>query len=172
MRLTGSVSPASAGSGSLRWTVVPGSARVSRRRSTSVGAATSVSLLLQEAAGSCLRQSVLVSVISQPTSQPGEQDRQTDRNRAASKRSLQLGRQTAGSQIASQLVRQVGSQVAAAASLQQAMFFGALLCSTSPPAEASQVHGLPSVPTYQRKAALARCPGFGHQQVAQCLVAF
>ena len=37
--------------------------------------------------------------------------------------------------MASQLIGQVGSQVAAAASLQQALFFGALLCSTSPLAE-------------------------------------
>merc|ERR1711965_1065579 len=46
-----------------------------------------------------------------------------------------LGRQTAASWISSQLIRQVGSHVAAAATLQQAVFFGALLCSTSPLAE-------------------------------------
>ena len=59
----------------------------------------------------------------------------TDRDRATSEPGRQLGRQTAANRIAIQLIRQVGSQVAAAASLQQAMFFGALLCSTSPPAE-------------------------------------
>ena len=72
---------------------------------------------------------------SQRVSQPGKPDRQTDRDRAAREPSQQLGWQRAASQIASQLIRQVGSHVAAAASLQQAVFFGALLCSTSPPAE-------------------------------------
>ena len=72
---------------------------------------------------------------SEPASQPGEPDRKTDRDRATSEPGRQLGRQTAANRIATQLIRQVGSQVAAAASLQQALFFGALLCSTSPPAE-------------------------------------
>ena len=72
---------------------------------------------------------------SEPASQPCEPDRKTDRDRATSEPGRQLGRQTAANRIAIQLIRQVGSQVAAAASLQQALFFGALLCSTSLPAE-------------------------------------
>ena len=72
---------------------------------------------------------------SQPASQPGQPDRQTDTVRAASQSSRQLGRQVAASEIASELTRQVGRQYAAGASLQQAVFFGAVLCSTSPPVE-------------------------------------
>ena len=72
---------------------------------------------------------------SEPANQPGEPDRKTDRGRATSEPSRQLGRQTAANRIATQLIRQVGSQVAAAASLQQAVFFAALFCSTSPPAK-------------------------------------
>ena len=66
---------------------------------------------------------------SQLASQLARPDRQTDR-------SGQPIEPAAASRIATQLTRRVGRQVAAAARLQPAVFFGALLCSTSPPAEA------------------------------------
>ena len=116
---------------------VPDLARVCQRQSTSIGAEASRSQRQQEqpaAAHVSQCQPVPAGGI-QPASPPGEPDRQTDRDQVAREPSRQLGRQTAASRIASQLIRQVGSHVAAAAGLQQDVFFGALLCSTSPPAE-------------------------------------